>query len=310
VPPVTPPTPYRDGKPLTDIIPPDHRRAKAAALVLASMIAGVTIWVLGGWVLEQMSTEPQPRPVPTTPGYVAGRIGPATLHGPGRDQVMPPTERAIIHVWLQGCQDCVPAFEAMRDLEDKGGLGVKIPIINVAYGEADAAWARKYRVDKNLVFDVGGASVVKPLGIGTFTTIVLDANGSIVLRDRPDRPGYRERVRAAVGPENLHTDPDDGEDPPVQDGTLDASAVERVVAAHRSAIKRRCWEPQESAPSSVSVSVSLTVGTDGAVSRTWSTSDNPVIAKCIETEVKTWRFPAQAGREPMTLTIPFKFVRQ
>jgi len=260
---------------------------------------------------------PPPRPVPTTPGYIAGQIGPATLHGPGGDQIMPPTSPTIINVWLQGCQDCMPAFEALRDLEEHGGLGVKVPIVNVAYGEADVAWARKYRVDRNLVFDVGGSAVVKPLGIGTFTTLVLDANGSIVHRDRPDRPGYRDRVRAALGAENVRSDPDEIRDLDEPNGAgtvLDAAAVERLVATHRAGIKRACWERSDGSPSTVNVLVSVTVGTDGAVTRTWSTGDNPVIGKCIEAQVSSWRFPAAHGthgtRESTTLNIPFKFVRQ
>ena len=249
-PPPTPPTPYRDGKPLAEIIPPDNRRAKAAALVISSMVAGVTLWVLGGWVLELATRVPPIREMPTTPGYEAGHIARGVLHGPGRDLVMPPVERSIIHVWLQGCQDCMPAFEAMRDVEDRGGLGVKVPIINVAYGEADPTWAARYRVDSNLVFDIGGATVVKPLGIGTFTTLVVDSNGSILHRDRPDRPGYRDRVRAAVGAENVVPDPAPEPDfvaqpdyPPLPTSQgLDTAGVERVVAAHRSEIKRACWD--------------------------------------------------------------------
>lgn len=316
----TPPTPYRDGKPLADIIPPDHRRAKAVALVIASMIAGVSIWVLGGWALEEMNSRGD-RPVPPTPGYVAGRIAPAVLHGPGGGRVMPPKTRSVIHVWLQGCQDCMPAFEAMRELEDHGGLGVKVPIINVAYGEADATWAARYRVDTNLVYDLGGASVVKPLGIGTFTTLVVDSNGSILHRDRPDRAGYRERVRAAVGAENVVTEPaPDPEDPfgtpdvPPQGG-LDSASVARVVAMHRSAVKRACWDRvNDGKPSSAEVTISVTVAPDGKVRRTSSTGNDPMIAKCVEDQIKTWTFPAhgteRAGGEPTTLSIPFKFVQQ
>ena len=46
------PTPYRDGKPLAAIIPPDRRRLKAAALVVSSMVAGAAIWAFGSSILE------------------------------------------------------------------------------------------------------------------------------------------------------------------------------------------------------------------------------------------------------------------
>jgi hypothetical protein len=200
--PQTPPSPYREGKPLAEIIPRDRRRLKTFALVLSSMIAGVSLWNVGGLVVEGRRADSEARSTRSTPGYLAGRMPSAVLHGPEHDVVMPPGTLSIVHVWLQGCQDCMPAFEAMRRLEDEGGLGVDVPIYNVAYGEADSTWAMRYGVRTNLAYDVGGASVVRPLGIGTFTTLVVDKGGAILLRDRPDRPGYRARIRAAVHAED------------------------------------------------------------------------------------------------------------
>jgi hypothetical protein len=44
------------------------------------------------------------------------------------------------------------------------------------------------------------------------------------------------------------------------------------------------------------------------VSSTSSSGDDPVVAKCIESQVKTWQFPAPGSST--TINIPFKFVRQ
>jgi hypothetical protein len=300
-------TPYREGKPLAEIIEPDRRRLKIFALVLGSMIAGVALWVVGGAAVEAMRTD---RTAPTTPGYVVGRIAPAVLHGPEHDVVMPPATLSVIHVWLQGCQDCMPAFEAMRRLQDEGGLGVDVPIYNIAYGEADPTWAMRYGVHTNLAYDVGGASVVRPLGISTFTTLVVDKRGTVLLRDRPDRPGYRARIRAALNVE----DPRDPNDPLAEPhGDLDATTVERVIAAHRSAIRRTCWEPgNTNNVSSASIDVRVLVGADGRVISSSSTGTDPALGKCIEGQIATWRFPAagEREREPTAITIPFKFVRQ
>jgi len=316
--PQTPQTPYREGKRLAEIIPPDRRRLKALALVLSSMIAGVALWVVGGFVLDILRTESSVQRPPVTPGYVAGRIAPAVLHGPERDVVMPPATLSIVHVWLQGCQDCMPAFEAMRRLEDEGGLGVDVPIYNVAYGEADPTWAMRYGVRTNLAYDVGGASVVRPLGIGTFTTLVVDKGGTVLLRDRPDRPGYRARVRAAVHAE----DPRDSNRPgdpfePDDRSTLDAVSVERVVAAHRAGIKRTCWERSRAdeplLPASANVTVRVTIGADGTVLSSSSSGNDAALAKCLEGQIKTWRFPAKGtGQDgaPTIVSIPFKFVRE
>ena len=93
-------------------------------------------------------------------------------------------------------------------------------------------------------------------------------------------------------------------------GSFDQAAVERVVANHRAGVKRTCWE-RNSGPdqkSSVNVTVNATVAPNGTVSSTSSNGDDPVVAKCIESQVKTWTFPAPG--ESKQIALPFKFVRQ
>jgi len=92
-------------------------------------------------------------------------------------------------------------------------------------------------------------------------------------------------------------------------GGLDQSSIERVVASHRAGVKRTCWERGGAdQKSSVNVTVSATVAPDGSVSGTSSSGDDPVVAKCIETQVRSWRFNAPGSTT--TVNIPFKFVRQ
>lgn len=93
-------------------------------------------------------------------------------------------------------------------------------------------------------------------------------------------------------------------------GSFDQAAVERVVANHRAGVKRTCWE-RNSGPdqkSSVNVTVNATVAPNGTVSSTSSTGDDPVVAKCIENQVRSWTFPAPG--ESKQIALPFKFVRQ
>jgi hypothetical protein len=107
--------------------------------------------------------------------------------------------RVVVHIWLQGCADCMPAFDALAALRRGGTFELSAPVVNVAYGEAPLAWATAHGVEQRLVFDPGGSRVVGPLGISSFTTIVLDARGDVLLIDRPDRSGYAERVTQALG---------------------------------------------------------------------------------------------------------------
>lgn len=102
----------------------------------------------------------------------------------------------VAHVWLENCADCMSAFEAYRQLRNVDGLH-GLPQVNVSYGASTAAFAERYRVNENLVADIDGSQVVRPFGIGSFTTLVLDKNGDVILRDRPDHAGYAERVKEA-----------------------------------------------------------------------------------------------------------------
>jgi peptidyl-prolyl cis-trans isomerase A (cyclophilin A) len=109
-----------------------------------------------------------------------------------------PSTPVVVNVWLQGCADCAPAFDAEIALQERGGLKVDVPIVNVAFGEATAEWANAHGVGHNLVFDPGGRSIVHPLGITTFTTLVLDEQGEVRLLDSPVLPGFADRVVGAT----------------------------------------------------------------------------------------------------------------
>ncbi len=82
-------------------------------------------------------------------------------------------------------------------MRSAGQLEFGVPVINVAYGSASTEWAAEYGVDERLVLDPGNV-LINPLGIGTFTTLVLDADGRIVHRDYPRDSGYAGRVQAAL----------------------------------------------------------------------------------------------------------------
>lgn len=103
---------------------------------------------------------------------------------------LPTGQASVINVFLQGCQDCMPAFRKYRDMD---GFGQDIPVINVAYGRASLSWCQSYGVAEKLYIDPGNA-IVRPVGISTFTTLVVDAEGRIRSMHRPTDPAYREKV--------------------------------------------------------------------------------------------------------------------
>lgn len=91
----------------------------------------------------------------------------------------------------------MPAFRSMPAL--RAGLAeLGVEVWNVAWGPYDTSFVRAHCVDENVVVDLTGSQLVEPLGIKTFTTLVLDSKGNVVLRDRPDAAGYLDRLRLAV----------------------------------------------------------------------------------------------------------------
>lgn len=170
----------------------EHERPSRAWALLVAL--GLLVGAAGA--VKRLEPPPPPPPAPAAPG---GRtIPPVDLVGPDGSTLRLPFAGgpSIVHVWLQACADCMPAFEAIGRL-NAANTAWPAPVMNVAYGSADPAWAKQYGLDHRLVFDAGSA-VVGRLGIGTFTTLVLDANGNVRHMDHPQAEGYLDRVVAAV----------------------------------------------------------------------------------------------------------------
>ena len=95
---------------------------------------------------------------------------------------------------------------------------------------------------------------------------------------------------------------------------LDAASIARVAAAHRPAVKLACWdryEPGIGHGVQASVTVMATVGTDGLVESASSTGTDPKLARCVEDQVRTWRFPTpDHGGNAVSVSIPFELIRK
>ncbi len=98
-------------------------------------------------------------------------------------------------------------------------------------------------------------------------------------------------------------------------GQLEQADIERVVAAQRSSVKRRCWEPalaarDPKAPPSAKVNVSVTIGADGRVRGASASGGDgyPGLASCVQQRVAGWTFPPSSGES--RANIPFAFFSQ
>lgn len=99
-------------------------------------------------------------------------------------------------------------------------------------------------------------------------------------------------------------------------GELDGVAVQRTVRKYSQSVRRSCWQPaldtrSKDAPSSARVNVSITVAASGAVQNVSSSGDPRGyhgLARCIQSKVRSWRFPRSSGTT--TVNVPFVFAAQ
>jgi len=114
---------------------------------------------------------------------------------------------------------------------------------------------------------------------------------------------------AQSAPNITPTDEPGNDTPKAASGqSLTEGQVQQVIAAHRTAIGRVCWERNPSAKAAVNVSVMLTVGPDGSAQNVSASGDESSVAKCIENDVRGWRFPATGSSQRTNFSL--KFVRQ
>lgn len=90
--------------------------------------------------------------------------------------------------------------------------------------------------------------------------------------------------------------------------SLSAGEIEAVVNNRKVGVTRTCWERNNGNLSSANVTCHVTIAGNGTVSSSQAEGSDPVVAKCIEQQVKSWTFPPSGGSTQVNL--PFHFVRQ
>ncbi len=125
----------------------------------------------------------------------------------------------------------------------------------------------------------------------------------------PTTPGRSLDLHSITGGTVAPTeDPGGGDAPAAAGQCLSGGQVQQVIGLHQLAIRRTCWERNPTVKPTVNVSVSLTVGPDGSAQSVSTSGDEASVAKCIETDVRGWHFPAMGCSQKTGFS--FKFVRQ
>jgi predicted Zn finger-like uncharacterized protein len=89
---------------------------------------------------------------------------------------------------------------------------------------------------------------------------------------------------------------------------LTSDQVQTTVRNYSTGVKRTCWERANAQIASVKIDAKVTVAANGSVQSVDANGNEPAVAKCIESQVRNWHFPASNGST--TVNIPFVFVRQ
>ncbi|MDP8999450.1 MAG: hypothetical protein M3O46_05000, partial [Myxococcota bacterium] len=99
-----------------------------------------------------------------------------------------------------------------------------------------------------------------------------------------------------------------GEGPKAASQCISEGQVQQVIGLHQTGIRRACWERNPTMKPTVNVGVALTIGADGSAQSVSTTGDEPSVTKCIENDIRNWRFPAMGCVQKTSFS--FKFVRQ
>jgi predicted Zn finger-like uncharacterized protein len=122
-------------------------------------------------------------------------------------------------------------------------------------------------------------------------------------------PGRSLDLHSLGGANNVApTDEPSLEGPKAPGQCFSEGQVQQVIGLHQLAIRRSCWERNPTTKPTVNVSVSMTIAPDGSAQSVVASGDEPAVAKCIENDVRGWRFPSMGCSQKTGFS--FKFVRQ
>jgi hypothetical protein len=144
---------------------------------------------------------------------------------------------------------------------------------------------------------VAMASPAKTASPGAATTAAAPAHGPLNLQGL---------TGTTIAPTE---DPGGSNDAPKAPGQcLSEGQVSQVIGMHSVGLRRACWERSTSQKQTANITVSLTIGGDGAAQGVSASGDDAAVASCIANDVRNWHFPAMGCSQ--RTAIPFHFVRQ
>ena len=91
---------------------------------------------------------------------------------------------------------------------------------------------------------------------------------------------------------------------PVNSGpTFDMSVVESVLKEHKDALKKVCWDKSKSDDKAYIGTVTIRLAPTGKVMSAQTDGTDALASKCIDKQVKGWKFPAPKGTASIKMPI-------
>jgi len=277
---------------------------------------------------KELSVVPDPFAAPPAAAAHAGHSAPAAMAPPSvMAQMTLSPEAAIAAAQAALPQRKQTNWAAIAMVAAAVAFGVTTPIA-LFVGRAPAPAPVVVQVPVSPAQPTASAASVSP-GAGpadsttapdTTATSTPTSKGPIAMGG-PPKPGASSNNAGASpgghGPLDLHgltgnavtptDDPgDNGSKAPGQ--CFSSGQVTQVIGLHQPGIRRACWERNPTTKPTVNVSVSLTIGPDGSPQAVSANADESSVAKCVENDVRSWRFPAMGCSQQTSFS--FHFVRQ
>lgn len=269
-----------------------------------------------------------PDPFAAPPAAAArGSSAPAAMAPPGQAvmaQMALTPEAAIAAAQAALPQRKAPNWAAIAMVAAAIAFGVTTPIA-LFVGRAPAPAPVVVQVPATPAQPTASAASVTPTAGADSSTppdttaTAAPTKGPIAMGSppKPGSAGSNAGASPGHGPLDLHgltgnsvtPTEEPGESGPKAPGQCFSSGqVTQVIGLHQPGIRRACWERNPTTKPTVNVSVSLTIGPDGSPQAVSANADESSVAKCVENDVRSWRFPAMGCSQQTSFS--FHFVRQ
>jgi predicted Zn finger-like uncharacterized protein len=324
-------SPTRPSQPPAASPRPPARPAPSAATASRSNVVPITSRLATAEKLEE-APDDRTKPFTGVPPAPAVEADPFAHPPPALGPVSPPGATQHIIAMSDTAAASIAAPAVVQPRKAPPWMAIAMVAAACAFGvtAALAVFLRPPPAPTPVVVQVPGpaapaptqAPTGSPTAAATDTTspeptaTTTAARGPIAMNNAGRPAPSAAPTAAAKGPLDLGglggsvkpTDDPGGDAPKAPGQCFSSGQVSQVIGLHQPGIRRSCWERNPTTKPAVNVTVNLTIGADGTPGAVAASADEGSVAKCVENDVRSWRFPAMGCSQPTSFSL--HFVRQ